>query len=214
MQDDDVPAKPWSLSEDDLRLAKESGFDISAFTPESAYSREGYRRVKPEDSSVDLSDYGRSVVSGAAGLGAGAGALTSWATNGYLGDDTRKYFNDIAQDQTERMGPRARRAASSEVLPDEGKQSIFDDFLPSLGLKTVAALPSTVASIIPGGIAARVLSGAGTATRVAAAGATARGTNAVMNGGDVANQIYSEIDKMSDEELRRQSPLYAGYRSS
>jgi hypothetical protein len=214
MQDDDVPAKPWSLSEEDLRLAKESGFDISAFTPESAYSREGYRRVKPEDSSVDLSDFGRSITSGAAGLGAGAGALTSWATNGYLGDDTRKYFNDIAQDQTERMGPRSRRAASSEVFPDEGKQSIFDDFLPALGLKTAAALPSTVASIIPGGIAARVLSGASMATRAAAAGAVARGSNAVMNGGDVANQIYSEIDKMPDDELRKQSPLYAGYRSA
>jgi hypothetical protein len=202
-----------SFTEDDLKLAKEAGFDIRPYVAESPLTRKGFREITDEDKKVSWGDYGRAAVRGAAGIGEGAAALTEWATGGRLGGDTRKFFNEISEDQVSRMGPRARRALSSEVFADEGAQSIFDDFASSLGLKTVSALPSTAASIIPAGIAVRALSAAGTATRVAAAGAVARGANSVMTGGEVAQQIFSTIDKMSDEELKQASDLYAGYRS-
>lgn len=202
-----------SLTEDDLKLAREAGFDIRPYVGEDPLTRKGYREITDEDKKVSWGDYGRAAASGAAGIGEGAAALTEWATRGRLGGDARKFFGDIAEDQVSRIGPRARRALTSEVFADEGKQSIFDDFASSLGLKTVAALPSTAASIIPAGIAVRALSAASTATRIAAAGAVARGTNAALTGGEVAQQIYATVDKMTDEELKNASDLYAGYRS-
>ena len=165
--------RPWTLTDEDLRRARDLGVDIRQYDAEDPRTREGYRQVTDEDKKVSWGDYGRAAASGAAGIGEGAGALTEWATGGRLGGDARKFFGDIAEDQVSRMGPRARRALTSEVFADEGKQSIFDDFASSLGLKTVAALPPTAASIIPAGIAVRALSAASTATRVAAAGAVA-----------------------------------------
>ena len=212
-REENAPSTMWTLTPSELRKAKDIGFDTSAWTPEDPTTREGFRAITPEDNSVSVGDYGRAILSGAAGLGAGVGALASNITGGAVGGDTRRFFNEISEDQNERMGPRARRAMSSEFFADEGKQSILEDFTASLGLKAASSLPSTVASIIPGGIAARAFAGASTATRIAAAGATSRGFNGIMNAGDVANQIYSTIDKMTDADLKKEAPIYAGYRS-
>lgn len=210
--DEPLP-KIVSLSDDDLRLAQEAGFDVRPYVSDNLLTRQGYRQITDEDRAVSWGDVGRSVAIGAAGIGQSVGALTEYATRGAVGGDTRKFFGDVAQDQLERMGPRSRRALTSEFFADEGKQSILDDFTASLGLKVASAIPSTVASIIPAGLAVRALGAASVGTRVAVAGATARGTNSVLTGGEVAQQIYSAIDNMSDADLQSASDLYAGYRS-
>jgi hypothetical protein len=209
----DGPSFMGSLTEDDINLAKEVGFDVSKYTPESALTREGYRPVEEADYETSWSDYGRALASGGAGVVSGLAGGTEYLTGGALGGDTRRYFEGISREQIEAMSPAGRSAIQSEFLPSAGETSIFDNFMSSLGLKTVAALPSVVSSIIPSGIALKALQGASLATRVGVAGAAARGTAGLQAGGGVAGQIYSTIEQMSDQELQDKAPIYAGYRS-
>lgn len=206
-----------SLTDEDIRLARDAGFDLSKYRPENVQTRQGYRQITEEDNSVDWSDYGRAVGSGAAGLVSGIGAVGEWATRGAIGGDTRRYFNEISDDLVGGMSPAASRALGSEFIADtsKGEVSVFDDFMRSMALKSVSAIPSVVASVLPGGIVGAALRSGGAAlgTSIAAAGATARVAGGVMNAGDVTNQIYQHIDKMSDAELQAKVPVYAGYRS-
>ena len=201
-----------SLSQDDLDLARKAGFDLSGYLPEDAVTRENWRAVTPEDTSVSAGDVGRALGAGAAGIGSSLGAATEYLTGGAYGGDTRKYFEEVAQNQVAGMSPVSRRAFQAEFLPEEGGASVLDNWTASLGLKSAAAIPSLVASIIPAGLAVRMASGLGLGARTVIGGGTARATAGAMTGGEVASQIYSSIDKLTDEELR-QSPIYEGYRS-
>jgi len=143
------------------------------------------------------------------GLAGGA----EYLTGGALGGDTRRYFGEISDDQIKAMSPVGRRAIQAEFLPEQGGVSVLENLSSSLGLKTVSALPSLVASIIPAGIAVKALQGASLGARALGAGVATRGTAGLMAGGDVAGQIYSEVEKLSDKDLQERSELYAGYRS-
>ena len=209
---DDTPFM-GSLTKEDLDLAREVGIDTSKYTPESALTREGYRPVEQADYETSWSDYGRAITSGGAGVVSGLAGGAEYLTGGALGGDTRRYFGEISDEQVKAMSPAGRRAIQSEFLPGAGETSVFDNFASSLGLKTVAALPSMVASIIPAGIAVKALQGASLGARVLGAGVATRGTAGFMAGGDVAGQIYSEVEKLSDKDLQAKSELYAGYRS-
>ena len=202
-----------SLTEDDLDLARKAGFDLSGYLPEDAVTREGWREVTPDDSKVGLSDVGRALGAGAAGVASGLGAAGEYLTGGNYGGDTRRFFDEIAKEQVEGMSPVARRAFQAEFLPEPGGPSVLDNWTASLGLKTVATLPSVVSSIIPAGLAVRAASGLSLATRATVGGATARGAAGLQTGGEIASQIYSSIEKLDDAELQSKSPVYAGYRS-
>ena len=223
---DDQPIEVRSLTDEDFKLAKEVGLDLRPYAGESTLTRKGFREITDDDKSVSLGDYGRAIGVGAVGIATGAAALTEYATSGKVGGDARRSLEKTSEEISEGMGPRAQRAMSAEFFPDAGKQSILDDFGASLGLKSVASLPSVVASIIPAGLAVRALGvggaaarlgiaegAAGAAERGAIAAGVSRGTNSVLTGGEVAQQLYSAVDKMSDEELQTNAPIYAGYRS-
>ena len=71
-----------SLTEDDLDLARKAGIDLSGYLPEDAVTRENWRAVTPEDTSVGLSDVGRALGAGAAGVASSLGAATEYITGG------------------------------------------------------------------------------------------------------------------------------------
>lgn len=203
-----------SYDDDLLRAGKEAGFDMSAFTPADPLTRRGYREVTDEDKKVTWGDYGRAIAGGAAGVLSGVGALTEYATDGKAGGGMRRYFEEAAQGQQEKMGPAARRALNAEVLPGEGEASVLENWTSSLGLKSASAIPSVVAAILPGGLVGAVVRGAaGTAAGAVAAGGVSRVTAGALNAGDLVQQIYSDIEKINDEDLQRRAPIYAGYRS-
>lgn len=169
-----------------------------------------------EDRRVEWNDYGRTIVGGAGQLGAGIAGAVEYATGGALGSGVRRYLQRGAEEILERRSPVARQAAGSSFLPDRGELGVFDVGLGrALGLKGAAALPSLVASIIPGGLAGAAVRAAG-ASRLAAGavGATvAQGAEAVMVGGGISAELRRTVDQMSDADLSREVPIYAGYRS-
>ena len=203
-----------SLTEDDLNLAREAGVDLSEFFQGDVFTREGYRPIEEKDYETSWSDWARATVGvGGSKLVSDTAAGIEYLTKGAVGGDTRRYFEGVSQEQTQALSPVFRRALQSEVIPEAGRDSIFDNFALSLGAKTAAALPSIVSAIIPATAAAKVLQGASLATRVGVAGAVARGTAGLQVGGGVAGQIYSTIENMSDQELQDKASIYAGYRS-
>lgn len=177
--------------------------------------RGDYRTPTEEDKAVSWGDYGRAVGSGAVGIGTGLAALTEYATEGAVGGETRKALSKVSEDLVGGMSPNARRAYGAAFIPTEGEQSVLEAGVGrSLGLKSAAALPSLIAAIIPAGIAGTIARGAGAAASAAVAGGTARAAGGLMNAGDVTQQIFSELDKMSDDKLFQSSSLFAGYVSS
>lgn len=177
--------------------------------------RGDYRTPTEEDKAVSWGDYGRAIGSGAVGIGTGLAALTEYATEGAVGGETRKALSKVSEDLVGGMSPNARRAYGAAFIPTEGEQSVLEAGVGrSLGLKSAAALPSLIAAIIPAGIAGTIARGAGAAASAAVAGGTARAAGGLMNAGDVTQQIFSELDKMSDDKLFQSSSLFAGYVSS
>jgi hypothetical protein len=182
-------------------------------TSGSPFGREGYRTATPEDDTVSWGDWARSAGIGAVNVAAGAAATSEYLTG--VGGETRQALNDVAEEQKEYLSPRARRALEAEWLPGEGDTSVWQEGAGrSLAMQTMAALPSLAASIVPGAAVATALRGASLGARVAGAGAGARAGAGVLAAGEVANSVYSAVDDMSDEELERESDLYAGYRAS
>lgn len=198
-----------------LDLAKSAGIDVSQYAPPSMDERIGFREVTEQDKEAAWGDYGRALGAAGAGVVGGFGGAAEYLTSGAVGGDTRRYFGEIAEEQRQRMSPAGRRALGAEFLPEEGGVSVLENLSGSLGLKSISMLPSLVAAVIPGGIVGAAVRGVGgsLATSAAAAGVTAKATSGVMNMGEVASQIYDRIEKLPDDELRRLSPAYDGYRS-
>lgn len=166
-----------------------------------------------EDREITWGDYGRALGAGVLDIGAGLSAGTEYLSGGKYGGDARKYLNELADEQIGKTSLAFQRASNASFLPGEGEESVFDVGIGSaIAAKTARAAPSLVASFIPAGIAAKVLQGIGLASRAAIVAGTAKATGSVLNAGDVANQIYSEFDKLSDNELMNVD-AYAGYRS-
>ena len=173
----------------------------------------------PPEEPVSWTDYGRAAASGAYGVAGAAGAAAQYVTGaeeGSLAARLRRFGETGAEEQISRMSPAARRAISAGVLPGEG-EDIFDPNVSTrsaIGLKVTSSLPSLAASLLPGGLAARLALRAGAAAAGAGAVGTAAGGAAagVLTGGDVFERIQSGVLSMSDEELREESPGYDGLR--
>ena len=201
-----------SISNEELKRALENGFDIAGTLVDDPLTREGYSELTPEDYETSWKDYGRALAVGTLGIGSGVAGLSEYATDGAIGGDTRRYLDDLSQGQIRAMSPAARRALGSSFIADEGEESIFDAGVGrSLALKTTAAVPSLVASLIPAGVVSSVLRGASVGVRAGAAGAAARGTAGALAAGEVVSQIYKKLDEFSDEELAAESDVFAGY---
>jgi hypothetical protein len=164
------------------------------------------------DEGIGLSDYARAVAAGGYGVaGSTVGAL-DYLFN--LPADTdvsraRAWAQRGAQAQTERMSPAAQRALTANVLPGDG-ETIWDKNVSTsgaFGLRTAQAIPSLLASIIPGGVVARVTASAG------AGMAVGTGLAGVQSGGDLFNQISDELTKTPDDRLQTESPAYRGLRT-
>jgi hypothetical protein len=164
------------------------------------------------DEGIGLSDYARAVAAGGYGVvGSTVGAL-DYLFN--LPADTdvsraRAWAQRGAQAQIEQMSPAAQRALTANVLPGDG-ETIWDKNVSTsgaLGLRTAQAIPSLLASIIPGGVVARVTASAG------AGMAVGTGLAGMQSGGDLFNQISDELTKTPDDRLQTESEAYRGLRS-
>lgn len=173
----------------------------------------GNRAVRPEDDAVDWSDWAKGIAAGAVNTAAGGAALTEYVTDGKYGGETRRYLDKTSEGIMDTTSPAFRRSANAAFLPGEGERSVLDEGIGrSIASKTIMATPSIVASIVPAGLVGAALRGASVGIRAGAAGATARGTGGALNAGDVANDIFSRIERLSEEDLQR-SDLYRGYLS-
>jgi hypothetical protein len=173
----------------------------------------GNRAVRPEDDAVDWADWAKGIAAGAVNTAAGGAALTEYVTDGKYGGETRRYLDKTSEGIMDTTSPAFRRSANAAFLPGEGERSVWDEGIGrSIASKTIMATPSIVASIVPAGLVGAALRGASVGIRAGAAGATARGTGGALNAGDVANDIFSRIEGLSEEDLQR-SDLYRGYLS-
>jgi hypothetical protein len=160
---------------------------------------------------VELSDYVRSLAAGGYGVVGGLAGAAEYAIKPEPDNelsDIREWARQGAEGQAERMSPAAQRAMRATVLPGDG-ETIWGSGVSTsnaIGLRAAQAVPSLLASIIPGGLAARIASSAGAG--VAAGGAAA----GALSGGDVFNQISDELTKTPDEQLQRESETYRGLR--
>jgi hypothetical protein len=168
-----------------------------------------------EDRTTSLSDYFGGVKAGAQQSVAGIAAVTQYATQSDLGNETRLEYNKAADETLAGTSPEFQRRLNLKFFPESGEASIWNEgipgFLKSVGAKTTVASPSLVAALIPAGVAATVLRLIGTsvATTSVVTGATAKLTASAQNAGDVANQIYGEVDKIPHKELLVRSSRYA-----
>jgi hypothetical protein len=176
--------------------------------------------LAPVEEGVSWGDYGRAVTSGGYGLGAGVSSAVQYATGAEedsIAARMRRWFEEGADAETKKMSAAAQRAISASVLPGQGSD-IWDKDVAAgsaIGLKVASSLPSLAASLIPGGLAARLAVAGGASVAAAAGIGTAVGGAAagVQTAGDVFEDIQRGILEMPDEELQKESPTYAGFRS-
>lgn len=193
-------------------------FDYSAAFEYNPQGQRGLRReYTEEDRNPGVMDYLRGLKAGVEQSVQGAAAATQYLTQSDLGDETRREWGAAADNTLANTSHEFQRRQQLAFFPDDGEASIWNEgvtgFLKAVGAKATTAAPSMVAAIIPAGVVgvtARAL-GASLATRIAVSGATGKAAASVQNLGDVANQIYSDVDKMSHQELMSRSPRYADY---
>jgi hypothetical protein len=164
----------------------------------------------PEEG-IGLSDYARSVAAGAYGV---AGAVTGgfeYLLNLPAGTDlesARTWARTGAEEQVGRMSKGAQRAMRATVIPGGG-DDIWDRDVSTrhaVGLRAAGAIPSLLASIIPGGVVARMAASAGAGMAVGGAAA------GLQSGGDVFNQISERLTGTPDAQLQEESDAYRGLR--
>src|SRR5215207_7240954 len=172
----------------------------------------------PEEG-IGLSDYARSVAAGTYGVGGALAGAVNYATRGAIPEwgELREQMKVGAEAQTAQMSPRAQRALSAKVLSGDG-ETIWDPEVSTsgaLGLRFAQAIPSLVASMVPGAIVARAALAAGAgATAAGTAGTIAGGVSGgAQTGGDVFNQIMDDLVKEPDERLQTTSDTYRGLRA-
>jgi hypothetical protein len=173
----------------------------------------------PEEG-IRLSDYARAVVSGGYGVikdVAGAGQYVTGGDEQGIAAGARRWAEEGSQGQLEQSSPTAQRYLSAKWLPGGEGPTIWDKDVSiphALGLQVASSFPSLAASLIPGGVVARVAKAAGAGVAAAGAyGAAAGGTaGGVLTGGDLFVDIQNDILKMPDEQLQKESDIYRGLR--
>lgn len=204
-EDDDLKYLSYTLPEDIQRKLARGGVDVQE-------TFGGGRELSEDDTKIGWGDLGRGFASGSAGVASSYAGAAEYATAGNIGTDTRKFFDSLSDDQLEKASYQFRRAARAAIFPSNGEESIFDvGVTDAIIAKGVTTLPSLVAAFIPASIAVKALSFASVGTRAAVGAAAAKGSASVLNMGDMATQIYKEVDKLSDEELAKKSSGFNGY---
>lgn len=179
--------------------------ELSTFAaPEDPYRTTG-------DNDIGLSDYVRKFAADAYGVPGQLAGAAEYAFRVPSGTDLeriRDWADEGAKAQVQKMSPGAQRNLQATFLPGEGP-TIWDKDISTghaLGLRAVGAIPSVLASIVPGAMVARV---AGATAGALVGGAAAAGQTA----GDTYNQIVGEFRDTPDDELRAKSPAYQGFRN-
>jgi len=172
------------------------------------------REVAENERDTTWGDYGRALGIGALNVGAGIAAATEYLTDGAVGGETRRTFKELADEQMKETSPAFQRAAGAAFLPETVDDlSIWDVGIGrALAAKSTLAAPSlaaTVASVMPVSLGLRLL-GVGAAARAPLVGAAAKGSAALQNAGDVAGQIYENVEKL-DHDTLMQSEKYRSY---
>lgn len=171
--------------------------------------------------SVSWGDWGRSAWAGLNSFGgAVAGALEyggeATGVGGGAARAVREMFQGEADYQVQAMGPEARTALGSSMLPGENDDNFWEAPLRGLGMKAMNTLPSMAASIFPAAIVARGMSAAGAsigAVRAGAGGAVGA-TNFAASSGEVFATMADEFGKLTEEEKLKGSPTYSALRES
>jgi hypothetical protein len=172
------------------------------------------------DEGIRLSDYARAVASGGYGVIkdiAGAGQYVTGEGEQGVTASARRWAEEGSQGQLEQSSSTAQRYLSAKWLPGGEGPTIWDKDVSiphALGLQVASSLPSLAASLIPGGVVARVAKAAGAGVAAAGAYGTAAGGAAggVLTGGDLFVDIQNDILKMPDQQLQKESDIYRGLR--
>ncbi len=183
------------------------------------YEEKPYEPAASGTGSVDWGDWGRAAWGGTMSFGgsiAGFVEFLGGPEGGQAAGAVREMFQGEAQYQNRAMGPEARTALNSSVLPGENDDSAWETPLRSLGIKAVATLPTMVASLLPGVVVARGIAAAGGSSAAvrAGAGAAVGGTNLVGSGGDVFASMAEEFGRMDDAEKQAGSSAYRTLREA
>lgn len=170
----------------------------------------------PEEG-VSLSDYARAVAAGAYGVAASVGGAFDYMVGEDSGGyELREWGQQGQRAQYGAMSAGARRALDANILPGGGETIWSGDVSTAnaIGLRAAGVIPSLLASIIPGGVAARVALAAGAGVGTASAVGTAVGGAAggVQSGGEVFNQITNALVETPDDQLQIESEVYRGLR--
>src|SRR5215207_1155161 len=172
----------------------------------------------PEEG-IGLGDYARSIAAGAYGTAGSLAGAASYLSRGAIPEwgQLRQQMQAGAEEQTAAMSPRAQRALSAHVLPGDGP-TIWDEDVSTggaIGLRTAQAIPSLIASMVPGAFVARAALAAGASAGAAGAAGTVAGgiAGGAQSGGDLFNQIMDDLVKEPDDKLKESSEVYRGLRA-
>ncbi len=164
--------------------------------------------------SISWSDLGRGLYSGALSIPESLARLGD-----YMGSDTAGKVADVFENERKyqmlRASPAFQRAASASVLPSADNNIYDEGVLRSIESQGVLALPSIVATLLPGAVVARGLRAAGAAAEAAGiGGATAAGASqAAVTPGQIYGGILDAVRETPDDELRKTSPAYSDMRA-
>ncbi len=176
-------------------------------------------RLKAIDSPQQVSDTGMVMGQGFEDIGQLIGGAAEYGAKKLSMPETaarvRSAINrskDNAATRRDYMSERGRAAADAPLIgpkeytppgaPQKKTQTLMDDPLETIALKSARMVPLVLATAIPGSI----LSGLGAGT-LAVAGATGV-TGGALGAGDMVNTVNDEIDAMPHEQLMKESPVY------
>lgn len=165
-----------------------------------------FEEVKPQEGDgVTWGDYGRSLESGAHGLGGSMAAAGRWLAEKTGNEETAGYYEsrekllDMKDEQAiESMSDEGRKRLGSSVSSMDFWAHPFS----AGALKLARSTPAMAASIVPAALLPGIAS-------IAALGVAGGGTQAA----DYLDHVYREVDKRSDTELQELAPYYRGLRA-
>lgn len=184
----------------------------------------GYKAKQPEGD-TEWADYGKSALQGLGSLGEAAAAGGEYASNYLAGDretpsqqmmgdltDTftagRRESRQFSQDWFQSMTPEAQARAVREITTLDPDKTIWQggagEFLSSIGLKMANAAPSTLVTLLPGGLIMRAGLGRGAIAYLGA-------SEGALSMGSIAANIADEVEQAPEAELM-QSERYAQLR--
>lgn len=186
-------------------------------------------RYKPRQQEADTewADFGKTAIGGVGGLGQAAAGAGEYVSNYFAGDrnspgeqmmgdlaDTfgrgRRNSGEMAQDWFLSMTPEAQQRAMREITTLDPNKTIWQggagEFLSSIGLKMSNAAPSTLVTLLPGGLIMRAGLGKGAIAYLGA-------SEGALSMGSIAANIADEIEQAPEAELM-QSQRYQALRQS